>query len=173
MGLEGGELVAVDLLEHRDLVRAPARRHVFDALLEAARLLGVEPHQVGDAHHVTVPDELRRDVDVVRGPIAGDDPAARVGDDAASGRQLDRLGDVLFGDARVVLVLERLELNHPAGQHQKDDEHHQRHPLVALLELADLATLGQEVHWLRRGGFFLATASREGLDSPNGGEDEW
>lgn len=86
------------------------------------------------------PRRTRRDEDVVGGPVRRDDPAARVPDDAARRPEPERLRDVLPRDAGPPIVLHELQHHEAGDEEAEDDDDEERHPLVALLELAELAT---------------------------------
>ncbi len=131
---------------HHDLVRAPARGHGGEALFERAPLLLVEAHELAEELDVLRAHELRRDVDLVSRSVRGDDAAAGVADDAARGREDDRLGDVRARGSGPLLALDDLQLGHPEQEEAERREDEERHPLVTLLEFTELASRREKVH---------------------------
>ena len=145
--LERRELIARDVAEHLDLVRAPVQGDRLEPRDEVRLLPRVEAHQLGQARHILDGiEQLRREVDVVRGAVRRDDAPGRVAEQPARRRQRDRLGDVLGGDLLPALVVEQLHVRRAQEQPRERDDRRERHPLVVLLELADLAPRRQQVH---------------------------
>ncbi len=166
--LELGHDVARHVLANEDR-RVPAGRLVVvagacrvDARLEGPLLLGIQPQDLGEAgpRVGVVRDRLAvaiahrprarhhapgHDLDVVRGPARREDLSVGVADDAAGRREDDPADDVLVRDGRVRRPVERLELEEPPDDDHEGEEGGERHPLVALAELADVRAREQEV----------------------------
>src|SRR5690606_409563 len=146
MRLERGDLIATHIGEHLDLMRPPIRRDGLQPSDERLAFSLRELHQRAEQINVLGPDELRRDVDFVARSVRGNHPSPRVAENAARRRECHRLRNVRTRHARPMLPLDELELDEHQKKYAKTSDRKKRHPFVALLELAELATMRKEVH---------------------------
>src|SRR5690606_10342598 len=80
------------------------------------------------------------------GAVRGDHATVTIAQYAPRGREIEGLDDVFASDACIVIVRDDLQVHDAREQREERDGYAERHPLVALLELSDLAADAQQVH---------------------------
>src|SRR5439155_13706732 len=78
-----------------------------------------------------VSEEARRDIDVIRRAIVGEDAALAIADLAARGGKLDLFDEVVGALAEVVLARQHLQLPEAAGEDQERAGDHELGPVEA------------------------------------------